>query len=386
MAAVDAVERRLWHVALAAVLALSTLKTIKAPMPYAASHYWLTYEQGFVRRGLPGEIADALGVTPTYAGITVFAGVLYALFLLAVWRFSAPLIDSGSTALRLAAILHAAAIGVVYMAGTLGYADHLVVLLAIAALLPRSAAGRAVAALFLGVAAILIHEGALLMFLPATWFAVHMAARPAGEARALALAAGVAAVHAALTLAVALGGTLGPEAAEALRAAMQARADIPPVDLLFRVLGAPAAAEAADTLRGMSLVAHVDSLVIVAPALVPLLALGLLLLRAAGASALTIWLAAGGALAPVLLRFLAKDMHRWDAMAVTAAFLVLWTIRRDLGRPVPAEALDRRAAPVLAAAIAVTAASTTFLVSHQPVEQYPFIDLRRGVLDHVLGR
>lgn len=40
---------------------------------YSLSHYWVNYSDGFVRRGLPGEILVLLGATPTVPEMVVFA-------------------------------------------------------------------------------------------------------------------------------------------------------------------------------------------------------------------------------------------------------------------------------------------------------------------------
>lgn len=117
--------------------------------------------------------------------------------------------------------------------------------------------------------------------------------------------------------------------------------------------------------------------------LAALLALALALLRQGGAGRLTLWLAGGAALAPVTLHALARDIHRWDALAITAAFLVLAIAWRGVGRPRPAPALEGRMLPAMLAAIAIGAGSTTWLVSHQPVDYYPYFELRKEILDSI---
>jgi hypothetical protein len=371
------------HAALLGVLAFSTLKAVKMPMPYAASHYLITYEDGFVRRGLAGEVLSTLGAAPGYGLISAVGSAAFAVCLGLIWVLSAGLIGSGSWLLFAAAMVYASSMAVVYLAGTIGYFDHLFVIFAVLVLLTPGAGARAALCLMLGAVGILVHEASLLMVLPTAWFAVFMAARGGGEGRALALAGAVAGAHVALTWATVHWGTLSADVAAAMLA--RADADFEVTPLLFEALSTPPGGTARETLRMVTAVAHADSILIVAPSLAALLFLALRMLRASGAGRPTMALACAAALAPIALHALARDIHRWDAMAVTAAFLVLMSAWRDTGRPMPRPAVEGRLLPVFMAVIAIGAGSTTWLVSHQELDFYPFFELRQEVVQYLSG-
>jgi hypothetical protein len=65
--------------------------------PWQASQFWVTYRDGFVRRGLPGEVLSVVtGGSPTIAQMTaaatallVAAGAAWAVLARAVWRVAA---------------------------------------------------------------------------------------------------------------------------------------------------------------------------------------------------------------------------------------------------------------------------------------------------------
>jgi hypothetical protein len=362
------------------VIVFSTLKSLKLPMPYAASHYFLTYDEGFVKRGLTGAFLDGLGVDPSYAMVTVLGAVFYGVLLIGVGCICAAFIRTGSLVLSAATIVYAASISVVYLAGSLGYFDHLLVVLVLGVIWAQTVRGRVWSSLVLGSSAVLIHEGSLLLVLPVCYFAIFVAARPRGEAVAVLVAGAVATVHLVLTYLVVVFGGLPDESVAKLRDSMQAVADFDLTYLLFEVISEKGASSLSVLRTDIGFIAHVDSIVIVALSLVALLLLFWTTTRQGRMGVLTLALGILAALAPMALRFVATDIHRWDAMSILMAFLVVFVAWRAAGKPLPEPAVERWMVPLFVVAIAVSSGTTTFMVSHQDVDLYPFFEARQSLL------
>lgn len=184
-----------------------------------------------------------------------------------------------------------------------------------------------------------------------------------------------------LAAAVLLLGRLPPEAATALQAGLQARADFPLTDLAFEIFWSDPIDHARGCTVRVNLVAHFDSLIIVAPALLPIPYVALRLARRMDPGLVLPLLILAAALAPAGLRFGGSDIHRWDALAIGTAFLALAALlrERDGTAMVPADWPSLQ--PVLAVAFAASAASGSFLFMGQSVDPWPFLGQRALFLD-----
>lgn len=369
----------LWLGAFVAVLAMSVLKTLRLPIEYPSGLMALTYEQGFIRRGLFGTLVFGWGGEIRYATVAALSLGILALLMLAFTLMAWRIVRAHPT-LALACVLFASSLCVVYAASTTGYFDLLLLLIAALAVFVRGLGPRLMLLVAGGAAAILVHEAALVITVPVLVLALALAlAREGRRVWRVVLPLGAAAV--VMAGLVGLLGQLPPESLASLRDTLQARADFPLNDLAFEIIGEDALEHARIAVAPVNLVAHLDSLVIVAPALVPLMGLALFAARRAGVSIGMRLLVLSAGLAPALLRFVGSDIHRWDALAIGTSFLTLALV---LGETRIAAAFPRdmpRLQPLLAVAIAFSAASTTFLFRDQTIDPYPFF----GTRSHLIG-
>jgi hypothetical protein len=167
------------------VAALARRAAGPQPMtPYVAPQYWLSYEDGFVRRGLPGAVLRALSgdrppsrvlVDAAAVGLTV-AAVAAVLVLAAVLSRRA---GSGWTSVALAAAVVATPLGISHFGRDLGRPDALGVLVAVVlvtapwARLPLPVAAAVVA--LLTTVAIGAVELLAVLVLPLGWLALRQA-------------------------------------------------------------------------------------------------------------------------------------------------------------------------------------------------------------------
>jgi len=156
---------------LAGTLALTLSRAMRWPNDFAEAHWLLDYRFGFVKRGLPGQllsfVSSLTGAAPSSTLIAAIAVALLATLcgtlLWMAWRIirRAP---SSSTAV-LVALAFLSSPFIVMTAHLIGYYDHIVILLSVAAvglmLAQRPWAAGAVEAV-----AILVHESAVLVGFP----------------------------------------------------------------------------------------------------------------------------------------------------------------------------------------------------------------------------
>jgi hypothetical protein len=160
------------------IFALTFLKGFRFPSLWCATHFTFNYSQGFVRRGLVGEVLRQLGGNDVYKynlfvalsfAILAAVGLLLTLAIRRVLRER-----QGNWTFRVGLLVACASPGMVFFVHAVGYFDLLGLLFVLALLLwAPSAPGRfpvfyALAAG--GLVLPLIHEGLLVMFGPAALF------------------------------------------------------------------------------------------------------------------------------------------------------------------------------------------------------------------------
>jgi hypothetical protein len=162
--------------------------------PYVAPQYWLGYDDGFVRRGLPGAVLRALsgGRPPTRALANAAAVGLTAAAVVALLVLAAALARRTGdrwTGLALAAAVVATPLGLSHTARDLGRPDALGVLVAVVLVTVPWARLPPVLAVVLVALATTVAIGAVellaVLVLPLAWCALR-SAFPDGRARAVA--------------------------------------------------------------------------------------------------------------------------------------------------------------------------------------------------------
>ncbi len=378
---------RAWCWAVYFVLALSVLRGIRFPNLWSYSHFLFDYEQGFVKRGLLGAATRALGLSwlRSYEGFVLYAALVFALAAVLFARLLADLAGTGSSALRLAALAAAAGIGTVFLAHTIGYADHVGLLATLALLLVRDPRRRYVLAWPALLLCAAVHEGFVVWFLPVLLFSLVLdraLGRPrAPSYRALAALSGAGLLW-ALVLAAA---TLPPERAQALYRAAAAAHGALRQDA-FAELAMTPAANADRMARVWSdpdlVLFALECLLVTLPPALFFVWLALRGLRAAGAGRALALAALGAAFAPLALHPFGWDVARWDALAQLDAFLVLATAVRAGAAPP-----ESAGAAALAACLAVYGgASTIGLFDDYRVKNAPFVEHQFYLYDTARGR
>jgi hypothetical protein len=193
---------------------------------------------------------------------------------------------------------------------------------------------------------------------------------------------GIVLFHAALTFAMGAFAVLPGAALARMRGSLSHRVGFPLIGEAFDdALGTKAA------FRGIhgwpALVASIDSVCTVLPALTAFIAFTLRTLNRAP------WFVIGAAfvasVSPLAMHALAADMPRWDTIALVTSFLSAYLACTWLRR----SACDRVAAwwngpvyvPLLVALVALNGSSMTVLFDGEHVKQFPFFEHRHHLVE-----
>jgi hypothetical protein len=374
---------------------LTFLKGFRLPNLWVATHYAFNYSQGFVRRGLIGEIARQLGgvVTYRYTAIVVVAFLILLAVLVTLLVAIRRALRSGPVdwSFRVALLVFLSSPGLVFFVHAVGYHDYLGLLFAGLIVLVtsrfRSPFWSSLLVISSGAAMAFIHEGLAAMFGPvivfalASQFARLTAFRASGKNIALLL--GLLALVGAILFGVSgLVSTFGQddlERVQELKRYVQSHTDFKPRHEAFDALARSSAANAKTLMPWYwSKPEHVRLAVLSWDVFVPgflwLLGYGafsiwnLRLTRLHRSGLLVIYL--GAATAPLLMNFVGWDWNRWNGLALLSCLVAIVTIKLNfpgLRRELPVPLLTLGLAACL-----VGLASTTPLFDAMEVQFFPF--------------
>ncbi|MEI9937229.1 MAG: hypothetical protein WDO69_08375 [Pseudomonadota bacterium] len=175
------------------VFVLTFFKGFRFPSLWCATHFTFNYSQGFVRRGLIGEIARQIGGNYVYRYNTfvIFsfvlqwtAGILFALAAGRAFRQR-----TGDWNFRIALLVMCASPGMIFLVSAVGYFDFLGLISVLGLLLwvrkPRREYAIFYLLALLGSALALVHEGLIVMFGPTALFIASCHILRISETRAL---------------------------------------------------------------------------------------------------------------------------------------------------------------------------------------------------------
>jgi hypothetical protein len=376
-----------WYAAAWATIALSVLKGIRLPNLYATTQFYFNYSEGFVRRALVGEIIHLVDAPFTYRYwfVCFISFALLALNVWLLWRVVQDLLKRDDPALSCFALCFTTSLALVFLSHTVGYFDHLGLAMALITIRLRSVRAKLIFLLLGGSATILSHEGTLVLFLPVAYLSVLLASGERGWNRARVLLLAIVIFHAGLTFGMGTFALLSATAPARLFAAMSRKADVPLDEGTFTYLLSKRAVVVQGSEVRSALVANIDSIVIVLPALATFIAFTA---RALGRAPWYLVVAAVMAsLSPIAMHLLGVDMHRWDTIALTTSFLSAYLsydwLRRTKGDAAAAWWGDGglQYLPFLIAIIAVNASSMTFLFDGEHVKQFPFFEHRKHLVE-----
>lgn len=389
------------------------------PNLWSTTHMTFNYSQGFIRRGLFGEVLRLVGSARVYR-YNVLALVAVVLFLLAA-AATIRLIrcvlasDGGDRGLQAATLVFAASPGIVFLAHEIGYLDY-VGLIAVPLFLVWAARTSTLWRMFYVAAAIcvvlaLIHESMIIMFAPTLLLAMVCHIVTQARARALGrravwwLAAHAVAAAVVALVASSLVGTLGtksPVRIHALQASIARVANFPLRSDGFEALYRPVH----DNLTRLmpwywtfpiNRRYLVTGLVVAFPGLTVLSVYALRFIARLAwpwrTRALLAALFLGATFSPLLLNFVGWDSARWNAICFFASFSCIAGLRLFFTAHAPApqrlrQRVDDPLMLTLAAAAIVCGLTSNyynFLFDGYVVQWFPFDGQLRALIELFQG-
>lgn len=377
-----------WSVVTILFCFVSILKGLRLPNLWAATQANLDYDQGFIKRGLFGQVAHSLGIPIVhYQVFVLFSGLLLLILaaLLGWWvsRSGARRLGNGVVV----AVFSASYI-VTYLTQLAGYLEIPLAALALVALSTSALGGRLTGVLIAAALGVLIHESYVLTFLPMTLLPAFLAAfdsrRPL---RAVAPIAAVVAVIVLVLLLTALAAPMTVQRASGLQAAMAATVDFPTRGDFFPVLTRSAADNMAIMMKTMSSglwwLAQLNAFVTFMPTAAFFLWIALDIVDTRGdpePQRLAVKAAVVSAgLCPLSMQLFGYDIYRWYALAAFSSFVSMTVVCNRYGVP-PASIRSGALRNLGMLLIAINMAAGTGLFDGSRVDTFPFVDFWRSVI------
>ncbi len=380
-------DRRFWRLFAIVAAAIAILKGLRFPVIWAASQAQADYREGFLKRGLFGELCRRLHLNiADYRIFAILSLAILAFFLLLLLRFAR---RSGLSTLADGPLitLIAASYCISYLVCMVGYLDILLAILALAVLSIRHSAAQLAGIALVGCFAVVVHEMYAVVFLPLTLLPFLLQAeapapeqpeqhRPRSPAYAIAAFLLPWAAVAALTAHRAL----TPAQIAALQSSMLARVNFPAEPKVFEIYSM----SALGNIRMMGQYIFTGSWLalqtLAMAAFLPTTLYFLLLsFRALPDGArrqrilrLCILIAV---FAPLAMNVIAYDLYRWAALMAFNAVLALLVILRHCHRTAHASARPPLLTPAFRHAacllIALNLATNIGMFAHEG-KDFPF--------------
>jgi hypothetical protein len=322
----------------------SVLRGLRSPNLWSATQFLFNYDFGFSKRGLVGTLLAQMGLPVLYT-YELFFWCSFALFsanLLLLIALCARGARQQNWPLQCAAAAFFSSMGVVFLTHTVGYVDHLGLLVALAALAIRRFWPRLVFTAVFFSLTLLIHEAGFLIFGPFLAFALLLEIPPGrpGVGGWCLLVLAVAVSAEALVLGSA---TLSQAATDGMYQSLQRYADYPlrrdAFDVLIRDVSANMAITASKWHEPFFVTAAVTSVPVVFPGIAFMLWLTHSALKFQGRGAALVVFAYVASLSPLALHLFGWDGVRWNTLAITTSFLVFLAVAtatpRSSAQPTP---------------------------------------------------
>jgi hypothetical protein len=388
LAALIANDAWFWGAAAVLFSIVAILKGLRLPSLWAATQANLDYHQGFIKRGLFGQLARSSGAHIAHYEVFVLlsgALLLTLLALLAWWvsRSGAPRLGQGVVV----AVFGASYI-LTYLAQLIGYLEIPLAVLALAAVSSSTLHRRLIGVFLSGALGVLIHESYVLTFLPMTLLPALLAAFSGQRSRLRALmpVAAVVAAIAVVALIVALGAPMTPQRVSDLQVAMTATVDFPTRGDFFPILTRSAADNVLIMMKTMSnglwWLAQCNAFITFVPTIAFFLWIALDIVdtgHAEGERFAVKTLVVFASLCPLAMQLVGWDIYRWYALAAFSSFVSMTIVCSHYGGAagsVRSPAL-RNVGMLL---IAINMATGTGLFDGYRVDTFPFVDLWKSAI------
>jgi hypothetical protein len=379
-----------WRAACILFCVIAILKGLRLPSLWAGTQANLDYSQGFIKRGLFGQLARSLGVHIAHYDVFVLVSGLLLVIMLVV--LGCWVLRSGALRLGHGVVVavFAASYALTYLTQLIGYLEIPLAILALVAVSIRALHGRLIGVLISGCLGVLIHESYVLTFLPMTLLPAFLGAFAGGRTRLRVFMpiAVIVAIIAVVLLSIAWGAPMSAQRVSSLQAAMTATVDFPTRSDFFPVLARSAVDNVVIMMttmsRGLWWLAECNAFVTFMPTAAFFLWIALDIVDAHQPEAQRLAVKAAVVLAslcPLAMQLLGWDIYRWYALAAFSSFVSMTIVCNHYG----ATARDGALRNMGALLIAVNMATGTVLFGGTHVDTFPFVDFWKSLIHWIVS-
>jgi len=382
---------KVWYFIVFGIFFLSVMRGIRFPNIWSYTHFLFNYSLGFVKRGLIGEIISQLNYSylKSYDFFLIFSTAIFLIniFLLSLllWDF----INSQKPIFLWSSLLFSSSLAVVFLSHSIGYFDHIGLLITLIALKLRGFNKKIVFLLIAMPFGILVHEINLIIFFPIIFMLLVFALEADGwKADKVLLLGSFSAVVLILTVFIGNHNLTESEASQMYNT-LQANIQYPLREDAFDTL----CRNANDNLNILQshwssktqFLILSQSLLVTSPTFTVFICFSCLILIRTKIKYYLIVLSILASLSPLLMHFLGWDMHRWNTLAATTSFLMLYIVYtsrlkdQDITTP-------NYFYLIVVLLIFLNGSASIPLFDGYYVKQFPFVEHQQYIIDLVYGR
>jgi hypothetical protein len=380
------------YVAALFLLLISVLRGLRFPNAWSYSQFLFSYDGGFIKRALAGEIARAINGSTivSYEAFFYFSASILLINLLLIALYVRDLALSKSIFLKCSSLIFASSSAVVMLSHTMGYAEHLGLLFTLIILRIPGFYRRLVLTGLAMPVLMLVHEAIFPIFFPVIFISLllDLNFKKLDMYQALALAV----VCILLSLLVFFISASVPQPDEARILFQNAQAAIDTLNLREDAFLSQSST-IQENFQTMRLLWDIELywteffrvLQVTLPAIGFLVMSSIRLLELQARGYCLMVLAALASLSPWILNLVASDFNRWFTLSITTSFLVACTIASKYqGRH------EKTPGYVIIPAVAIVvvflnANSTILLFDGHTQRSFPFVEHVSYVMDVIRG-
>jgi hypothetical protein len=380
---------RSWRFVVFAMLFLSILRGIRFPSIWSYSHFLFNYDFGIIKRGLIGEIISQFNnpYLISYKFLCVFSIAIFSINIILLSVLIKDFINSQSLILIGCSAVFASSLAVVFLSHSIGYFDHVGLLVALTTLKISGFYKKMLFLLLFMPFALLIHEAIFIMFFPVIFMSLLLSIETEGRIKKI-LILGAFSVMLLILLVVIANQTLEKSEAHEMYARLQAKIEYPLRQDAFDVL-------TRDTKDNFLIMERIWSkqyfaeltlsFLVTAPAFLVFIYFTIFFLRKAKVKFYLIMLSILASLSPLPLHFGGLDMHRWNTLTGTVSFLMLYVVYAINKNQQPITT-SNYIYSILVFVIFLNGISSIPLFDNYYVKQFPFVEHQQYIIDLIHGK
>lgn len=384
---------RLWYVVAYAILFLSVLRGIRFPNIWSYTHFLFNYDFGFIKRGLIGEIIGQFNnaYLMSYDFFLIFSMTVFSINVVLTSLLLKDLIDSREPVFIGCSLLFSSSLAVVFLSHSVGYFDHIGLLIA---LITLKTSGFYKKIVFLSVSmpfVLLTHEAVLIIFFPVIFMSLLFGIEAEGRVRKMkkVLILGLFSASSLAIVFFVANHTLEESEARQMYESLQANIRHPLRQDAFDVLHRNSkdnldimknARSGKKNLKKLAL-----SFIITAPVFIVFVCFSTLILKKSKVEFHLTALSVLASLSPLAMHLFGWDIYRWNTLTVTTGFLMLYVVYVSKFKNQPV-AISGHVCPIFVFLIFLNGVSSISLFDGFIVKQFPFVEHLKYIADLICGK